>query len=108
MVDASIILADGPAALGELCGISILERLLRTLQRCGIKRAIVLSTTPELISEHVAQPSWARTKIEVTVCSRESGLVTLDQIVRVWTKSSQFLLFVRGDSVFATRLLRLI
>ena len=108
MVDASIILADGPAALGELCGISILERLLRTLQRCGIKRAIVLSTTPELISEHLAQPSWARAQIEVTVCNRESGLVTVDQIVGVWPKSAQFLLFVRGDAVFDIRLLRLL
>src|SRR3984893_2795539 len=108
MVDASIILADGPAALGELCGISILERLLRTLQRCGIKRAIVLSTPPELISEHLAQPSWARAQIEVTVCNRESGVVTVDQIVGVWPKSAQFLLLVRGDAVFDIRLLRLL
>ena len=108
MVDASIILADGPAALVELCGISILERLLRTLQRCGIKRAIVLSTTPKLIAEHLAQPSWARAQIEVTVRNRESGVVTVDQIVDVWPKSAQLLLLVRGDAVFDIRLLRLL
>jgi len=89
MVDASIILADGPAELGELCGISILERLLRTLQRCGIKRAIVLSTTPKLIAEHFAQPSWGRAQIEVTVCNRESGVVTVDQIVAVLVKNAE-------------------
>jgi NDP-sugar pyrophosphorylase family protein len=108
MVDASIILADGPVALAELCGISILERLLRTLQRCGIKRAIVLSTTPKLIAEQLAQPSWARAQIEVTVRDRESGVVTVDQIVDVWPKSAQLLLLVRGDAVFDIRLLRLL
>ena len=30
-----IVLADAPGALIELCGISLLERLLRSLQRCG-------------------------------------------------------------------------
>src|SRR5437588_2004917 len=108
MVDASIILADGPAPLIELCGISILERLLRTLQRCGIKRAIVLSTTPKLIAEQVAQPSWARAQIDVTVRNRESGVVTVDQLVDVWPESAQLLVLVRGDAVFDIRLLRLL
>jgi len=88
MVRDCFVLADAPGALVELCGISILERFLRTLQRCGIKRAIVLSTTPKLIAEHLAQPSWARAQIEVTVRNRESGVVT-DQIVDVWPKSAQ-------------------
>src|SRR2546422_10471608 len=54
MVDACIILADSSDALIELCGISILERLLRTLQRCEIKRAIVLSSTKDVIAREVA------------------------------------------------------
>ena len=32
MVNECVILADDPSALVELCGISTLERLLRTLQ----------------------------------------------------------------------------
>ena len=47
MVNECVILADDPSALVELCGISTLERLLRTLQRCGIERATVLSNTPD-------------------------------------------------------------
>jgi phosphatidylglycerophosphate synthase len=108
MVDASIILADAPAALVELCGISILERLLRTLQRCGVKRAIVLSATPKLIAEHLAQPSWARAQIEVTIRNRESRVATVDRIVDVWPKPAQLLLLVGGDTVFDIRLLRLL
>jgi len=50
-----VIIADSPGALVELCGISILERLLRTLQRCGVKRSTVLASTPKLISDALAQ-----------------------------------------------------
>jgi hypothetical protein len=51
MVNECVILADDPSALVELCGISTLERLLRTLQRCGIERATVLSNTPDRIAK---------------------------------------------------------
>jgi hypothetical protein len=36
-----IIIADAPETLMELCGVSLLERLLRILQRLGFNRAIV-------------------------------------------------------------------
>ena len=42
-----VIIADSPGALVTLCGVSILERLLRTVQRSGIKRATVLSNIPK-------------------------------------------------------------
>jgi phosphatidylglycerophosphate synthase len=108
MVDACIILADHSDALVELCGISILERLLRTLQRCQITRAIILSSTADVIAREVARPSWARAQVEVTVRSREPGMVTMKQIVDAWPKPSQLLLIVRGDIVFDIRLLRLL
>lgn len=62
-----IILADAPAALTELCGISILERLLRALQRLDVRHVTVLSNTPELIRAHVERPSWARAQLSVTI-----------------------------------------
>jgi len=46
MVRDCFVLADAPSALVELCGISILERLLRMLQRCGVSRATILAATP--------------------------------------------------------------
>jgi phosphatidylglycerophosphate synthase len=103
-----VIIADSPGALVELCGISILERLLRTLQRCGVERATVLSSTPKLISESLAQPSWPRAQLDLRVCHRSDELLTVEQIVDVWPEAAQLLLVIRADAVFDIRLLRLL
>ena len=108
MVDACIILADSPGALVELCGISILERLLRALQRCEIKRAIIVSSAADVIAREVARPSWARAQIDATVRNREPGAVAVEQIVDVWPNSEKLLLVIRGDAVLDIRLLRLL
>src|SRR5438105_9598339 len=100
-----VIIADSPGALVELCGISMLERLLRTLQRCGVKRAIVLSSTPKLITEPLVKPSWPRAQLNITVRGRPDGPATLEQIVDVWLEATQPLLVLRGDTVFDSRLL---
>jgi len=60
-----ILVADAPDALAELCGVNVLERLLRILQRLGFRRAIVFSSTPEIIGTELAKPSWARQEIGV-------------------------------------------
>ena len=100
-----VIIADSPGALVELCGISILERLLRTLQRCGIKRATVLSSGPKLITESLTKRSWPRAQLDITVRGRPDGPVTVEQIVDVWPDATQLLLVLRGDTVFDNRLL---
>src|SRR5215831_20250998 len=108
MVNECVILADDPSALVELCGISTLERLLRTLQRCGIERATVLSSTPDQIAEELARPSWARAQLSVTLRTRQTGPVRLEQIVEVWPRNSDAiprLLVVPAGSVFDPRLL---
>jgi phosphatidylglycerophosphate synthase len=64
------ILADAPAALTELCGISILERLLRTLQRLDARTVTVVSETPDAIRVAIEQPSWARAELSASVCDR--------------------------------------
>jgi 1L-myo-inositol 1-phosphate cytidylyltransferase / CDP-L-myo-inositol myo-inositolphosphotransferase len=108
MLRECVILADAPGALVELCGISILERLLRTLQRCGITRAIVLSHTRQLIEEHLSQPSWAREQIQWTLHERANESLKVEEIVDLWPEAEQFLLVVRGDTVFDIRLLQLL
>src|SRR6266550_5337065 len=111
MVNECVILADYPSALVELCGISTLERLLRTLQRCGIERATVLSNTPDQIAEELARPSWARAQLSLTLHTRQAGPVRLGQIVDVWPRNSDaipLLLVIPGGSVFDPRLLRAI
>jgi phosphatidylglycerophosphate synthase len=109
MVEECIILAESPAALVELCGISILERLLRTLQRCGVIRAFILSSTADEIARDVTTcPSRAREQIDITVRNREPGGATVEQIVDLSPKSAQCLLVVRGDVVLDARLLQLL
>lgn len=100
------ILADAPDALIEVWGISILERLLRSLQRCGIAHAAVLTSTPKLITEHLAKPSWARKNLKVTVCERTAGPVLTKTIAEFWPGDADLLLVIRGDHVFDDRLLR--
>src|SRR5207245_10043906 len=58
-----ILVADAPEALVELCGVNLLERLLRILQRLGFRRAIVFSSTPEIVGAELAKRSWARQQI---------------------------------------------
>lgn len=108
MAEQCVILADNPSALIELCGISTLERLLRTLQRCGLKQAIVLSGTAEPIAQELARPSWARAELDLTLRSRAAGPVTIEQIVDLWPEGAELLLVVRADVVCDPRLLQLL
>src|SRR6266496_2095144 len=109
MVEECVILAEATAALVELHGISVLERLLRTLQRCGFQRATILSSTADVIARKVASsPSWAREQIDVTVRNREPGAVTVEQIVDLWPRRAESLVVLRGDIVFDARLLRVL
>jgi len=64
-----ILIADAPEALIELCGVSLLERLLRILQRLGSRRAIVFSSTPEIVGADLAKPSWARKDLTIQLMS---------------------------------------
>src|SRR5438874_12855757 len=71
-----IIVADAPETLIELCGVSLLERLLRILQRLGFRHAIVVSSTPEIVGAELANHSWARENIIAHVVPRANGHVT--------------------------------
>ena len=111
MVNECVILADDPGALTELCGISTLERLLRTLQRCGIKHATILTSTPKPIEAELARPSWAREQLQLSVRARPAGPVKLEQIVDVWPADfveTPLVLVVPAGSVFDPRLLRVL
>ena len=108
MAEQCVILADSPGALVELCGISVLERLLRTLQRCGLDQAIVLSSTREPIARELARPSWARAGLDLTLQSRAGGPVTIERIIDLWPKEAELLLVVPGDVVCDSRLLQLL
>jgi phosphatidylglycerophosphate synthase len=103
-----IILADSPGALAELCGISLLERLLRQLQRLGLTKAIVLSDTPDLLAQHLANPSPNRATVAVDIRRRAKGPIAVEQIAEAWPNDSEHVLIIPGDMVFDSRLLQLL
>jgi phosphatidylglycerophosphate synthase len=71
-----IIIAEAPEALIELCGVNLLDRLLRILQRLGFPRAIVFSTIPEIIGPELAKDSWARKKVIAYLVPLANGPLT--------------------------------
>ena len=105
MAHECVILADGPGPLIEFCGISTLERLLRTLQRCGITRVTILTSEP--IAEHLARPSWPRSELTLTVRDRPAGPVLIEQIVDLGPNDAPLLFVVPADAIFDPRLLTL-
>ena len=108
MPNECIIVADSPDALIELCGISLIERLLRTLQRSGLKKAVVLSATPKEIMQHLARPLPHRAKVALEIRSRASGPLTVEQLVHAWPGVARNVLLLRGDYVFDRRLIELL
>jgi phosphatidylglycerophosphate synthase len=86
-----ILIADAPEALIELCGVNLLERSLRILQRLGFRRAIVLSTTPEIVGTELAKRSWAREKVIVDLVPRAIGPLTA-QLLLEQSPSERFLI----------------
>ena len=75
-----IILADAPDALRILFGISMVERLLRTVQRLGFRDAVVVSSTPDEIETHLAKFSWARAAVALTFRHRETGATRVQDV----------------------------
>jgi phosphatidylglycerophosphate synthase len=86
-----ILVADAPEALIELCGVNLLERLLRILQRLGFRRAIVFSTTPGILGGELAKRSWARDQITVQLASSAIGPLT-PQLILEQSSADRFLI----------------
>jgi phosphatidylglycerophosphate synthase len=63
----AVIFAEAPEALTELCGVSLLERLLRILRRLDFTETIVASSRPEQIRAAIEPPTWARRGLQVQV-----------------------------------------
>jgi hypothetical protein len=98
-----ILIADAPEALIELCGVNLLERLLRILQRLGFRSAIVFSTTPETIGAELAKRSWARDEIIVHVVSGAIGPLTPRHVLE--QSPSERFLIVPANTYCDARLL---
>ncbi len=98
-----VLIADAPEALIELCGVNLLERLLRILQRLGFRSAIVFSTTPEILGAELAKDSWARQQIVVDLVPRANEPLTAQLLVEQ-IPSDRFLI-IPGNIYCDARLL---
>jgi phosphatidylglycerophosphate synthase len=86
-----ILIADAPEALTELCGVTLVERLLRILQRLGFRGAVVFSTTPGIVGAELAKRSWARDQINARVVSDPIGPLT-SQLILEHSSYDRFLI----------------
>jgi phosphatidylglycerophosphate synthase len=76
-----ILIADAPEALTELCGVNLLERLLRILQRLGFERAIVFSTRAEIVGAELTKRSWPREQLTADLVSSGIQPLTAERIL---------------------------
>ncbi|MFN2507956.1 MAG: CDP-alcohol phosphatidyltransferase family protein [Chthoniobacterales bacterium] len=75
-----VISAEPPAPSTEICGVSLLDRLLRILQRLGYRTVTIVSSKPAAIEEHLGRPSWARSEIAVTVKQQSGDTFSADVV----------------------------
>lgn len=102
-----VILAEAPAVLVELCGVSLLERLLRTLQRVGVPKAVIVSSTAEALEQELAKPSRFRSEITWRMQRRPAGPVRVEEL-RGAGSEGELLCILPGDAVWDDRLLTLL
>ena len=102
-----VILSDAPAALIELCGISLIERLLRTLQRVDAHNVVIVSSTAEALEKELAKASPPRSEIIFTFQRRNAGPVTIEEICGADSEGDMQLV-IPGDAVWDDRLISLL
>ena len=74
-----LILADAPDALCTLFGISLVERLLRIMQRLGFRKAVIISDSEE-VAAHLTAPSWARADVALSFHRKNAKTVSVSEI----------------------------
>ncbi|HMJ06576.1 MAG TPA: CDP-alcohol phosphatidyltransferase family protein [Chthoniobacterales bacterium] len=85
-----VLFVESSKALVELCGISIIERALRTLQICEVTRAYIIADNAPALTEHLRNPSPQRAQVACVFSEPP--------------RDGQLRLVARGDSVFDPRL----
>ena len=90
-------------SLVEVCGLTLLERVLRALARVGLTRVVVLSSRDDVL-DRARRPHWTRTGLAVTTTRREAaGEATVDEVAAA--AGGEGSLFVPGEVLVDGRLL---
>ena len=105
-----LIVADSPEALTDLCGISLLERMRRIALHLGFREAMILSNSVKAVATHLANESWRRANISLTLRERTDAKVTvgdiLDCLPELKVASDRRILIVFASFYCDERLLR--
>jgi phosphatidylglycerophosphate synthase len=101
----ALILAERPGSLEPVCGVPLLDRLLRGLQRAGVAEAIVLTSEPAQFRALLEPAPWPRAGIHTTVEGLPSPRATAAQ-VRGFLDPDRVSLVARGDLLLDNRLLQ--
>lgn len=101
-----VITAEAPAALLELCGISLLERLLRNLQRLGFREATLFSSTPAIFAQELARPSWPRAEILCHTRQQSGTGLAADDLLQLGGATSRRALITAANGYCDPRLLQ--
>ncbi len=99
-----LILVDGSNAFCTLFGVSLLERLLRVVERLGFREAIILANLPANVPGHLAKPSWARANVALSFRSRNAGAVSVGEAL----SGADRVLVVSAGFYYDARLLRVL
>ncbi len=92
------------SALVKLCGISLLERNVRLLQRLGFSEAVIVTPDAEVGVIANEPPSWARREIRAELRMVPEEDLTLGQL-RELIDRDRPILFLSADNYYDTRLL---
>ncbi|HYY14451.1 MAG TPA: CDP-alcohol phosphatidyltransferase family protein [Chthoniobacterales bacterium] len=76
-----VIVVEGPDALTELCGVSLLERMRRSARQIGFGEATVLSNCVEVVRKHLGRQSWRRTDLSLEYRQVQSAAVTVKDVL---------------------------
>jgi hypothetical protein len=105
-----LIVADAPDALTTLCGISLVERLCRIVQKLGFREATILSHSVKSIAGHVAVFSWSGRNLSLRFQEHSGTAITIgdvhDFLSNMRVPSADRLLIVFAAFYVDERLLR--
>ncbi|HEC13926.1 MAG TPA: CDP-alcohol phosphatidyltransferase family protein, partial [Acidiferrobacteraceae bacterium] len=110
----ALIIANDPRFLEEICGLTIIDRLLRSLHCSGIKQAIIITSTPGPYHRVVKRRAWPRKQLKISIVelSHPEQMKTWVSILEQHctdvsnTNGSDPVLIVPHPGIYDTRLIR--
>lgn len=101
-----VIVADDAAAGVRLCGISMIERLLRDLQRAGMRKATIIGARTEAAVSALKHDSWARCDVCLTDLEPTKSNCLVEDVIHCVGPAAGDILLVRAGAYYDPRLLR--